>query len=671
MKCLLIKIFVLFAVVFAHTSLYGQNDYIDSLTTVLKQHTAIDTTRAKIENDIAFELFNLSLYDEAIKHYHQVFEISQQIGYQKGMYSYLNGIASIQFRQNKLDEALQTFDSLERAMIKGKTSKQSLGVLYNGIANVYEAKDEYNQAIDYSLKALDLFNQAGNENYSAIVLGNIASIYFKVKDYKSASKFHEQSIEVKKRIGNDYSLGIAYLNYAQVFERLGNYQKHIDLLQKSIRHFENINDSADIALCKTSLGLAYIALSDSSLNGVSKENTPENSKEKLLTKALQYEHEALAIYKAIGEQYEVGHTLNAIGTALVNQEKYKEAIPYYQKVYQQFYKTRLNLAKASAEGLAYAYEHLGDYKNAFTWQKKYLELVEKINENTDLLDLGKKQAKIIFQQEQEIKELEHQKELAENTLKHQEIETQLLLNNSRKNKWLLLAFLVILSISFIFYTFRKKMKTKALFLKEKAEKEALKAKIEGEESERERIARELHDGVASALTGIRLQYQAQKSTGKTLDTQLQEVNQEIRDISHRLATPLVQQFATVNELVNDCIHRAFAGRTYTINTSFHPENDTLLFTEEQRLNLYRILQEIFQNINKHAQATEISVSYNRHQRQLNFIIEDNGVGFNTNTTTFGIGLNNIKKRVESMGGTFTIDSAQGRGTCFILDFEIQ
>ena len=671
MKERLFNMFVLIVLVLSHTFSYAQNTYIDSLKTVLKQHTIIDTTRAKIENDIAFELFNLSLYDKAIKHYHQVFNISKQTGYKKGIYSYLNGIASIQFRQNKFDEALQTFDSLEQVMLQEGASKQSLGVLYNGMANVFEAKDEYNQAIDYSLKALELFNQARNENYSAIVLGNIASIYFKVNDYESASKFHEQSIEVKRRIGNDYSLGIAYLNYAQVFERLGNYQKHIDLLQQSIHHFEKINDSADVALCKTSLGLVYIALSDSSVSGLSKGNGSERTKVKLLAKALQYEREALAIYKTIGEQYEVGHTLNAIGTALVNQEKYKEAIPYYQKVYKQFSKTRLNLAKVSAEGLAYTYEHLGIYQKAFDWQKIYLELEEKINKNTDLLELGKKQAQIIFQQEQEIKELEHQKELAEHTLKHQEIETQLLLNNSRKNKWLLLAFLIILSLSFIFYIFRKKAKTKALLLKEKAEKEALKAKIEGEESERERIARELHDGVASALTGIRLQYQAQKSTGSKLDAQLQEVNQEIRDISHRLATPLVQQFTTINELIDDCIHRAFTGRNYTINTSFYPENDMLLFIEEQRLNFYRILQEIFQNINKHAQATEISVSYNRHHQQLNFIIEDNGKGFNTNTTTYGIGLNNIRKRAESMGGTFSIDSAEGRGTCFILDIEIQ
>ncbi len=668
MRRIRFKILVLFP--FFYTFSYAQNAHLDSLKKVLNQHVELDTIRAKIENDIAFELFNLSLYDEAIKHYKQVFEISKKNGYKKGIYSYLNGIASIQFRQNKFDEALQTFYSLEQGTLRAGATKQSLGVLYNGIANVYEAKDEYNRAIDYCLKAIDLFNQAGNENYSAIVLGNIASIYFKVKDYQSSIKFHKQSIEVKKKIGNDYSLGIAYLNFAQVFERLGDYRKHIDLLQQSIQYFENINDSADIALCKTSLGLAYIALSDSSMEGFSKENTPKMSKEILLSKALEYEHEALAIYKAIGEQYEVGHTLNAIGTALVNQNKYREAIPYYQNVYQQFSETRPVLAKASSEGLAYAYEQLKDYKKAFIWQKKYLDLEERINKNNDFLELGKQQAQIIFQQEQQIKDLEHKKELAENTLNHQEIETKLLLKNSRKNKLLLLTFIIILSLSFIFYTFKKKAKHKALLLKEKAEKDALKAKLEGEESERDRIARELHDGVASALTGIRLQYQSKKSEGKILDAQLQEVNQEIRDISHRLATPLVQQFTTINELVNDCLNRAFSGRMYDINTSFHPENDTLLFTEAQRLNLYRILQEIFQNINKHAQADVISISYNRHENHLNFIIEDNGIGFNTNTVTFGIGLNNIRKRVESMGRTFSIDSAKGRGTCFILDFEV-
>jgi len=91
--------------------------------------------------------------------------------------------------------------------------------------------------------------------------------------------------------------------------------------------------------------------------------------------------------------------------------------------------------------------------------------------------------------------------------------------------------------------------------------------------------------------------------------------------------------------------------------------------EELELSLYRIIDELINNILKHAKATEVSIQLIEHEDMLNVIIEDNGIGFeyDPNNKNYGMGLSNITTRVNHFEGKFQIDSSIGNGTTMIID----
>ena len=681
MKGLFVLFF--FLMYFAINSL-GQNIIVDSLSSKVNPSVE-DSAQVELHNDIAFELVNLSLYEDAKKHYVELLRIATKINYKKGIWAYWSGMTTILLNENKLDEALVSYFELEKLMTNEKADSANLGVLYASIANVYDAKALYNNAVEYNTKALNVFKYVGNKAYEAIILGNLASIYFKSKDYKSAINFHEKSLAIKKEFSSDYSVGTGYFNYAQVYDGLKDYQKTIDVLQTSISYLNKCNDEAGLALCYTSLGLCYVSLSDS-LNGESvslstKEGSLLLSEKELLAKAFDYEFRAVEVFEKLGEKYQIGHAYNGVGTVLINQNKPQEAIKYYMKSYNMFKDTKIETAKAAAEGLAEGYKNLKQYKLAYKWQKNMVSLQKEIDGKTNPIELGKQQANLIYEQEKEIERLKHETELTITKFSFFQRENKIKQERDARNKWLLfLGTGVLLLLMVLFFVRRnlearnklllesEKVKVAKIDLLESEKKQAiLLSSIEGEEKERERIALELHDGVASVLTGVRLKLSTGKLSEIDLEHKLKELNQEIRNISHQLAIPSLKDVNIVEHFFEELISNAFSN--IEVDLSCFPEGDLLPFQEFEKKNIYRIVQELFQNVTKHAQASHVMVSYSRTEDGMNIIIEDNGVGFDTDSSKKGIGFDNIQKRLLSLNGELSIDSSPNRGTCVIIQIK--
>ncbi|MCT4582689.1 MAG: tetratricopeptide repeat protein [Flavobacteriales bacterium] len=660
------RFFLLFSYFLIALPYCTQNAVLDSLTAAIRPQVN-DSSQAILHNDIAHEFVKLSLYDEAKSHYQKVLTISQATNFKKGIWSYWSGMATILLNENKLNEALVSYSQLEQQMQEDHADSSSLGVLYASIANVHDALSNYNKAVEYNNKALTIFKD-NNPPYEAIILGNLGSIYFKNDDYQNAIKHHEQSLAIKKVHSSDHSIGTGLLNYAQVYDRTKNYPKAIAILQESILYLERCNDQAGLALCYTSLGLCYVSLSDSTYNDSILLNNTNNDQlltpKELLAKAYEYEEKAISIFEKMGENFQIGHAYNGIGTVLVNQNKPKEAIAYYLLSYNQFKDSKLETAKAAAEGLAEAYKDLKQYQLAYQWLQKMHHIQDTIDQQTNAIELGRQQANMIYQQEKEIADLKHKQELSRAQLLFIQEKNLLKTQRDNRNKWILILILLFLFTFISFYFIRKNLRTRNMLLETEQQQTVLLSTIEGEEQERERIALELHDGVASAITGLRLKVTTGTVEPSELEQQLTAINTEIRTISHQLAPPPTKDFINVESFFERLISEAFS--KHEISLTCYPENDIFTIENQAITNLYRVIQELFQNITKHAQANAVSISYSREQNELNIIIEDNGIGFDSAITKKGIGFENIKKRLLPLNGQLTIDTALGRGTCIII-----
>ncbi|AWG24286.1 sensor histidine kinase [Flavobacterium kingsejongi] len=189
-------------------------------------------------------------------------------------------------------------------------------------------------------------------------------------------------------------------------------------------------------------------------------------------------------------------------------------------------------------------------------------------------------------------------------------------------------------------------------------------------AEKTRIAQELHDSILGRLFGTRLNLD---SLNKKTDedsvqdrynyiAQLQHIEQDIREISHDLSNEknaMTNNFvAIVKDLINEQEKLIDAEINFNLDASIEWE----LIDNDIKINLYRILQEAFQNINKYANAKHVGISILKIRDVLKFIIEDDGVGFDATKKSKGIGLRNMESRVMSFNGTLNIIAKKGEGT---------
>lgn len=203
--------------------------------------------------------------------------------------------------------------------------------------------------------------------------------------------------------------------------------------------------------------------------------------------------------------------------------------------------------------------------------------------------------------------------------------------------------------------------------------------LDAEDKERKRIGLELHDGLGQLisiaklnLSGLQEELTLTDETHKKLLRNtlsvLDEAFKEVRSISHNLAAGALQQ----QDLSSALRHLL---DTFSQTDRYEVNFETVGFSQEKLPHMvekviYRVVQESLNNILKHAHASIISVQLIRHEHELTLMIEDNGTGFDQFNLpeTEGIGLKNIRSRIEYLNGTFHIDSVFKRGT--ILTVEI-
>ena len=196
---------------------------------------------------------------------------------------------------------------------------------------------------------------------------------------------------------------------------------------------------------------------------------------------------------------------------------------------------------------------------------------------------------------------------------------------------------------------------------------ALDAMIDGQEEERRRIAGELHDGLGGLLASVKMQYEIAQQEGDKGDLQqlLDDASTEVRRISHAMMPRALERFgltSAVGDIANDLRKGG-----YQVTYDVLGVNERLPAHVE--LNLYRITQELTNNIVKYADASHILIQLSQFENTLSLTIEDDGKGFDpaAATASNGIGLKNLRSRVEYLNGNLEIDAAPGEGSAFVVE----
>ncbi len=504
----------------------------------------------------------------------------------------------------------------------------------------------------------------------------------------------EKSIPLVKKYKNSRNLGFLYTQLAVILTYNAQFKKSEEYNDKALEILEkNYPDSAELffTYLNSANNFCYQAHGDEAEKFLNKAEKlispyPESSSnafyyysKTLLYITRQKNAEALSVIDK-GIFYAKKFNQNLLAQMfyfnkydiLKKLKRYKEAKATLEDVLtEKSLAIDLNNRKTFYKQLSLLNEELGNTKEALIWEQKYSRLNDSLNTENVKIEINKLETKFnTAEKERKIAALN-----AEKNQKDLEV--------SKKNYYLwgmglvlLLAFSLLI---FLFIIFRKNKKISEQKIKEIKQKEELtltKAILEGEERERERIARDLHDGLGGMLAGVKINFSTWSSTHLhpekdqefyTILGQLDNSVSELRHVARNLMPESLLNFGLETALQDLC---EFYSRK-NLDIDFQAIDIDRSLPLNIQLNIYRIVQELLANAVKHAEASSILLQCSQSGENFMITIEDNGKGFDQNIekTTKSMGLRNLKNRVSYLKGKMEINSDQ-QGTAINIELNI-
>jgi signal transduction histidine kinase len=292
----------------------------------------------------------------------------------------------------------------------------------------------------------------------------------------------------------------------------------------------------------------------------------------------------------------------------------------------------------------------GDFKNAY----KYLLLKTKLNDSIYGTETTNKISEL---------EIQYQTKEKENTITNQQLKLE------QRNKTITLISIVAILLAITAWLYYRNYKSKNELALQHQQQRASLMVIESEQSERMRIARELHDGIGQKLTVLKMYVSAEKEKNEKQINLLDNTIQEVREISHKMI-PEILSLGLIAAVRDLCAKINISG---TIECSFICDENSkdLKLAENIDLSIYRIIQEIINNMLKYANAKNIQVKFITTGSQLQITVNDDGKGFDVKKIkqSSGIGWSNIFTRASIIKAAVDVSSSD-KGTNITLNLNI-
>ena len=556
--------------------------------------------------------------------------------------------------------------------------------------NLYAINDS---AYYYYSEAQQLYENEQNLKLSGKMLLNIAIMQIAVKDYIGSETMATRAIERFKLINDDFNLFACYNVLGVTQGALGEIEKSLNYYNEALFYLDkDILNDYNKARIINNIGIVY--KNDKQYN-----KAIENFKTVVNTNGLKlneprlyavglsnlaasklYNNDTIGVYRQFMKAIEIkknNRQIPSLAGSYFNYAEYKayakdtvSAIEFAKKAEQ------LSIQSENNEKLLETWAFLAelDKQNASHYFKEYRELDDRLQKEER--QLQNKFARIRFETDEFI---------AENV----ELESEKESLFKQKQMWTgLAAGFFILGLSIYIVVNERSRKQKLQFERQQQETNqeifnlmlTQKQKVdEVKRMEQKRISEELHDGVLGKMLGARMVLtglnkrateEAIKEKSKAISS-LQEIENEIRTISHELSHSAYQNINNFTDSILILLQNSSTNTPITTNFNFNTHEDWDAIDGEIKINVYRIVQETFQNALKHAQSTEFNVTFDLSEEYLDIRVSDDGLGFKVHRHRKGIGMRNIGSRVLKLNGSWNINSIEGEGTTITMKFPLK
>ncbi|MBL7741587.1 MAG: sensor histidine kinase [Chitinophagaceae bacterium] len=616
-----------------------------------------DTSKVNLLTTLGNEVGYTDL-DKALEYALEGYTLSVTLSFDKGAgnTAYLSGILYMD-KSNYV--AADSFLIIAEQKFQELGNKRSLAKISNARGSRYYMTGDYLLSASYYTRAAEGFDELKDTVNSLICYQNLISVLGQIKQHERAVVLGKKVLVIAEQKTDTLQLGYtlqALTTDLLRLNRLDEAATYIDRLYLIANTNRDQNLSAEIY---SAIGTFYY-------------------KKEEFDKAAGAFETSLRKSLALGNQYQLGNHYNSLGQALYRMSDFTRAKEILLKGMSVAKESDNKGAEADlALSLSTLYDSLGDYRSAYRQLFIHTQIADSILSS----ETRKNTAQLETQYETSKKENE--------ILRLQKVQQQKDFEIKRRNTWLGIGTGLIAALLSILYLLRrnyghkqKLSQQQAALLEEKiktVEKEqqvsSLQSMINGQETERTRIAKDLHDGLGGIFSTVKMHYSTlqQDTPGikenplykKTLDL-INNASDELRKVAHNMM-PEVLMKVGLTEALQDLANNISSGKLLKVTLQAFGMDKRLGHSTE--IMLYRIIQELVNNIIKHAYATEAIIQINREGNRLSLTIEDNGKGFDTKEAEEkrSMGMATVKSRVDYLNGKLTIDSRKDIGTTVMID----
>ena len=652
-------LFFIIFFIFSTAKSQMQPSQIDSLVKELAKAKE-DTNKVHLLKTLGNEAGYTDL-KKALDYGLQGFALSQKLGYENGIgiMAYLVGFTYGDMGNIPLSDSFLNI---------AESKFQQLG-LPNQLAKVEHARGVKNYrlgnywlASDFFAKSIKFFEESNDKGTALIVYQSLIASLGQTKNHDKAIESGKKALKLAEDMKDTLSIG--YSLQALVTDLI--YSKRLDEAGTYVSQLEEFaGKTIDQNVAAESYGTLGMY----------------NYERKNISASIFFFQKALETARQLGDNYQLANHLNSLGQAQLELGLLSESKTNLLE--------SLRLAKVfdnkraeynASLSLSQYFKKVNEHEKAYDHLFHHLEMKDSIlKTETRNYTAYLEESYQANKRENEILRLQKVQQEKEFALK-------------KRNTYLAIGAGLILVLIIILYLLRRNFQHKqilsqqqSVLLEEKIktiEKEqqisSLQSMINGQETERTRIAKDLHDGLGGIFSTVKMHYSTLRQSTpvitenplykKTLDL-INNASDELRKVAHNMMPEVLMKVGLVEALQDFC-NNISSGKLLRITLqTFGMEKRLGSATE---IMLYRIIQELINNIIKHADATEALIQINKEGNRLSLVIEDNGKGFDTKEAEEkrSMGIATVKSRVDYLNGRLTIDSRKYIGTTVMIDLLI-
>lgn len=596
---------------------------INDSTLIVGNETIDLSKKLSYPNGISFSLIEMGRYHhnsrnykKGLEYFHQALYVSKSQQVKKQLpFVYLN-LATSYRRMAKQDSAFFYYTAAEKAF-DAINNPYKVWQVYFGLGVMYYQADDFERAQPYLEKALSYVKEKNRRMDLGYVLFHMGEFYFSSKNYdayrKNAEAWHEFNAKGKPSVEESSPKHAVYFSFFSKNDSLS-----VKWLEQALDSFTIRKDTLGISWGYQNLGYFYNKINQ-------KDKTYETYQKGL--EFMLYEKDYPSIVRAYGKLYELS-------------------------------------------------KDKGNYEEALSFLEKYTYLRDSIQS---------------IQVENNLRELEIKYETEK---KEQQIQVQDLMLQQRTLQRNALfgssIFLVVLAF-LVFFGLRSRIRINSQLASQQMEIKnqrifqlqqekrllAYSSMIEGQETERMRIAADLHDGIGSLLTTIKAHLSSLRPLEQPKYTAIHQKTNHLIDETcsevRRIAQNMIPKALLISGLDEAIEDLTINLRRNGLNCHLEIVGMKNELSQHQSVMIYRIIQELTNNILKHAGAKNVLLQLIQDKKDLSIIIEDDGKGFNLNEAMQkkSVGLKSITSRVEVLDGEINIDTVEKEGTTVTIRIPTQ